>query len=255
METFVNLLGQRFGRLTVMERMPNNAKHQAVWRCRCDCGNEVVVASGHLRSGHTQSCGCLCREKAAEYQYRHGMKGTKLFSVFHTMKDRCYNPNSKKYKDYGARGIRICDEWLNSSALFFEWAKENGYQEGLSIDRIDVNGNYEPSNCRWVDAKFQANNKRYNHLYEYNGKIQTISQWADELGLPYATIKCRIKRGSFDELFNVKDGGVHLITYKGVSLSIKDWAELLGVNYSTMRARVRRGNFEKFMPKDFKKKI
>lgn len=201
MGTFIDLLGQKFGRLTVVERMPNNKRKQAVWKCCCDCGNEIIVEAGHLRSGHTQSCGCYGRDRASEHNTIHGMKGTKLFSVYHSMKGRCYNLTDKKYYRYGARGIVICDEWLNNPSSFFDWAIKNGYRNGLSIDRIDNDGNYCPENCRWVEDKIQANNKSTNIIVEHNGVSKTISEWANFLELNYSTVKARISRGSFDRLF------------------------------------------------------
>lgn len=245
MGTFVNLLGQRLGKLVVIERMPNNKRKQAVWKCKCDCGTTVIVESGHLRSGHTQSCGCFGRQRAAEYHIKHGMKGTKLFSVYHSIKGRCYTPTDKKYYRYGARGIRVCDEWLNKPESFFKWALENGYKEGLSIDRIDNNGDYCPDNCRWTDAKTQANNRSNTVYYEYQGMRKTISEWANYLGISYSAVKSRIKRGNFESCFNTQNGNLTLVTYNGTTKSIKDWAVYLNMNYSTIRARVRRGTFEK----------
>lgn len=250
MGAFIDLLNQRFGRLRVIERMPNNKKNQAVWKCQCDCGRIVIVASGHLRSGHTQSCGCYGRQMASEYHTTHGMKGTKLFSVYHTMKGRCYNPSDHKYHRYGMRGIKMCDEWLNNPESFYDWALANGYKEGLSIDRINNDGNYCPENCRWVDAKTQANNKSNNTRYEYNGMIKTISEWADYLGITYTAAKSRIKRGNFDSLYDTKNGNNTFVTYCGVTKTIKEWATFLKCNYSTIRARVQRGNFEKLFPMD-----
>lgn len=250
MGTFIDLLGQKFGRLTVVKRMPNNNRNQAVWKCRCDCGNEIIVEAGHLRNGHTQSCGCFQRDRDVEYHTTHGMKGTKLFRVFHCMKGRCYNPTDKKYNRYGARGIKICDEWLNNPSSFFEWAAQNGYKDGLSIDRIDNNGNYCPENCRWVDNKIQSNNKSTNVVIEHNGISKTISEWADVLGISYSTAKSRYKSGIFDKLFDVKNANEKLVTHSGVTKSIKEWAEFLGLNYSTVRARIRKGSFDRLFPQD-----
>jgi hypothetical protein len=127
---------------------------------------------------------------------KHGFSAEypKLYEVWTTMKGRCENPNRQKYKDYGARGIKVCDEW-HDAEVFCKWALENGYKEGLQIDRIDVNGNYEPSNCRWADAKTQANNRRDVKKYTYNGKTLSVSEWAREVGKPRATIEGRLLRG------------------------------------------------------------
>lgn len=250
MGKFIDLLGEKFGRLTVIERMPNNKRKQAVWKCRCDCGKEVIVTAGHLRSGHTNSCGCYGRDRAAEYHLTHGMKGTKLFSVYHTMKGRCYNPTDKKYHRYGARGIKICDEWLNDPSIFFEWALQNGYMEGLSIDRIDNDGNYCPENCRWADNKTQANNKSNNTIIEHDGIFKTISEWADELGISYAAVKARYHNGSFHRLFDNKNTNRKLVAHSGVKKTMKEWSVFLGLNYHTIKTRVRSGSFDRLFPKN-----
>lgn len=250
MGTFIDLSEQRFGRLVVIERAPNNAEAQARWKCKCDCGNEVIVSSGHLRSGHSKSCGCLARERSSKYHLTHGMKGTRIFSVYNGMKGRCYNPNDRKYPRYGGRGISMCEEWRNNPSSFFDWAFSNGYRDGLSIDRIDNNGNYSPENCRWADDITQANNKSTNHIYEHNGEKKTIAEWSRELGLSYSATNYRIKRGSFDELFGNMDANHHFVSHNGVTMSIDEWALFLNAPYSTIRARVRRGSFERLFPKD-----
>ncbi len=156
-----DLKGQKFGYLTVLYRVENTGKSRAiVWHCKCDCGNECDVRSSSLISGHTKSCGCL-RPKVIT---KHGDYGSRLYWVWRGMKSRCKNPKHKEYKHYGGRGITFCKDW-NDYSKFKEWAIASGYdknarQYDCTIDRIDVDGNYEPNNCRWVDMKIQQNNKR-----------------------------------------------------------------------------------------------
>lgn len=145
------------------------------------------------------------RDNKGHFTKQHGQKGTKLYKVWEAMKRRCLNPNDKAYIHYGARGIKVCDEWLNFIP-FFKWAKSNGYKEGLTIDRINTNGNYEPANCRWVTHYVQNRNYSKNHLITYNGKTKCLSDWADEFGINRATVLFRLKQGkTLDEVFSTSD--------------------------------------------------
>lgn len=151
-----NLAGQKYGLLTVVCRKGSSENRNATWLCICDCGKEKIVTSNALKFGYVKSCGCLNREISTI----HGKSNTRLYSIYNGMKHRCYNTQSESYRYYGARGITICDEWRNDFMNFYDWAINNGYSDDLSIDRIDVDGNYCPKNCRWVDFVTQANNKR-----------------------------------------------------------------------------------------------
>lgn len=155
-----DLTGQKFGKLLVQERTGSNKNRDAMWKCLCDCGKETTVSSRYLRSGRIKSCGCL-RHKLTPADYTvHGQRFTRLYRIWLGMKARCNIPSSTSFPYYGARGITVCPEWANSFEVFWKWAVANGYQDGLSIDRINVDGNYEPSNCRWATAKEQRHNRR-----------------------------------------------------------------------------------------------
>lgn len=182
---YVDLTGKRFGKLVAMARHYDKEKKVTLWTCKCDCGNIAVVRANRLVHGRTKSCGCLRVESNLENKTTHGLSDTHLYAVWNGMKGRCYNPNNHNYKRYGARGISVCDEWKDSFERFCDWALRTGYKDGMSIDRIDNDGNYCPSNCRWADTKTQNNNRGVSLMYTYNGKTQNLSTWCEELGLPY----------------------------------------------------------------------
>lgn len=199
MGRFIDLTGQKFGRLTVVERHPENKKTNAQWHCICDCGNVVIVASQHLRRGESKSCGCLHDEQAFRnlkpQPPKHGMCRTSLYKRWQSIKDRCLNSNNPMYHHYGGRGITVCEEWRQNFDAFREWAMANGYRDDLTIDRIDNNGNYEPANCRWITNFEQQSNRRNNHNIQFNGETHTLTEWARITGITPQNIKRRLKNG------------------------------------------------------------
>ena len=190
-----DLTGQKFNMLTVKSFAFIRDSH-AYWNCVCDCGKESVVCASRLLRGTTKSCGCISREISRKRMTtKNGYSKTRIYRIFIGMKQRCYKDNDKDYPRYGGRGIKICDEWLQDSKKFVEWAKEHGYKETLSIDRIDVNGDYTPDNCRWVSAKKQANNRRSNLFITYDGKTLSASEWCAIKGWNRHIIPERLRKG------------------------------------------------------------
>ena len=198
MGKFQDLTGFKFGRLTVIsrakDRIEPSGKHRIMWYCRCDCGNEKIVCGESLRDGRSTSCGCfrtdIMREKTT-----HRCEPKHLYGLYNSMKARCYNQNTKAYKDYGGRGVYVCDQWRNDFSAFRDWAFSNGYKRGLSIDRIDNSGPYSPDNCRWATMEEQCNNRRSNHLIAINGQTRTLSQWAKIYHKNPKTIFSRVYSG------------------------------------------------------------
>lgn len=205
----VSLIGQKYGKLTVLSRHECNDKfNKPLWVCKCECGNIAIVGGNRLKSGNTKSCGCLIPITSREQGKRnakHGMKGSRIYEIWHGIKARCYNPNNKDFKNYGARGITVCTQWENDFEAFYNWAAMHGYAEGLTIDRIDNDGNYEPSNCRWVSTREQNRNKRNIVWLEYNGATKTLSEWSRETGISVSVISNRLKRGwSIEDALTIK---------------------------------------------------
>lgn len=191
--------GSTFGRLTVLG-IVNDKRRGKVYKCLCTCGNITRVTGTNLITGNTRSCGCLHNEGN---NTKHKQSHTKLYKVYYGMKNRCYNKKHSYYHDYGGRGIKVCDEWLNDNKTFFNWAMDNGYREGLTIDRIDLDGNYTPNNCRWTTIKDQVRNRRNTVYIEYEGVKKPMGQWSEELDVPYHTLYTRYTKGwkSKDILF------------------------------------------------------
>lgn len=184
----LDMTGQVFGKLTVLNRVP--APKQARWLCRCQCGNESIAPGYELRHGLIISCGCARAEKASKLNVSHKKSKCKIYRIYKNILNRCYRTENPDYHRYGGLGVVVCDRWLESFENFY--ADMGDCPDGHSIDRINHKGNYELSNCRWATATMQANNRKTNINITYLGKTQTLSQWCLELRLPYKTIRARI---------------------------------------------------------------
>jgi len=192
-----DLTGQRFGRLTVLYDTGKRKNGNVVWHCRCDCGNESDVRSDSLVFARTTSCGCYRRQRTAEAHTVHGMarkeKTHPIHRTWRAILQRCENPSDKNYKNYGFRGIKVCDEW-HKFIPFCDWALASGWQKGLQLDRINNNGNYEPGNCRWATPQENSRNRRNNRMITFAGKTQCLAAWVDDTGIGYFTLRDRINR-------------------------------------------------------------
>lgn len=190
---FKDRTGIKYGKLTCTDKFERRGK-KIYWLCRCDCGNEKWICAQNLLVA--KSCGCNNKTSHTI----HGMTGTRIHDTWSHMIQRCRNENHKFYKDYGGRGIAVCDEWIGTEGFirFNEWAMANGYQENLTIDRIDNDKGYSPDNCRWVDQLTQSNNKRSNKHYTYNGETHTIAEWARLYGIKDTTLRMRLSKRGWD---------------------------------------------------------
>lgn len=182
-----SLVGEVFGRFTVISFAGVRDNGVSRWLCRCSCGSEVVHSRGNLKSGAATSCGCA--SKMRESHVKHGMFGTPTYTCWAMMKQRCCNPNAARYDDYGGRGISVCERWESFENFLADMGEK---PDGRTIERRDVNGNYEPSNCVWETPKAQARNRRNNRVVEFNGVSKCISEWSEELGIPYQRLYHRL---------------------------------------------------------------
>ena len=184
----LNLIGKKINMLTIIEQLPTK-NGRTYWRYKCDCGKIGTINSSCIY--RTISCGCFRSSKARQMHTTHNKKGTRIYNVHNSMKQRCLNPKSKNYSNYGGRGIKLCKEW-EKFENFYIWAIKNGYKDNLSIDRINVNGNYEPSNCRWVTSKQQQLNKRNTPHITFNHHTHTLLEWSVITGINISTLRKRI---------------------------------------------------------------
>lgn len=198
---YKDLQGQQFGRLTVIKKAGAAINGCIKWECKCTCGKTTIVRSTQLISGNTKSCGCLQRETMSKKFKTHGLSNTRLYIIWQAMKQRCYNPKYDYYQNYGGKGIIICDEWKSDFMSFYNWSMENGYNDSLSIDRIDINKNYSPDNCRWATPMIQSNNKGDTTYVIYHGEKDSLTNMCRKLNVNRSTIqkRCRIYKCSFEE--------------------------------------------------------
>lgn len=196
MSKLKNLIGQTFGRLTVIKRVSNSKHGHPMWECVCSCPDETVcvVRGSALTAGNTKSCGCIRKKTTLKLNMTHKKTGTNIYCTWANMKQRCYNPKNKQFKDWGGRGIAVCKQWRDSFEAFYKDVSKLPHfgEKGYSLNRKNNDGNYEPENVEWSNQYSQANNKRNNHLISYNGEVYSLSQWAAKLGIKRSTLDQRI---------------------------------------------------------------
>jgi hypothetical protein len=202
------MIGQRFHRLIVLSRALATAGNRGKrWHCKCDCGAETISRSDALKNGRAKSCGChraeLGGKHVVEMNTTHGMYGTPEYKTWRSMVDRCTNPNSHCWLDYGGRGITVCDEWRKFENFYADMGNR---PEGMTLDRLDVNGNYSRGNCRWADRKTQARNKRNNHIIEHDGVAATMAEWAEKANMAQWKLKQRLTRDNVPFVEAIVDG-------------------------------------------------
>lgn len=201
MGKFRDLTGQRFGRLEAIRLDGHDKRGLSKWLCKCDCGTEKTIVMSHLVRGLTSSCGCYNKEKTTKDNLTHNMSNTRIYRTWAGMKKRCLNPNETYYSYYGGRGITICDKWLKFEGFYEDMGST--YDDSLTLDRINSNGNYEKSNCVWSTKLVQANNKRNNRILTYNGVTDTISNLCRDNNINKYLVKDRLKLGwSVEKAFN-----------------------------------------------------
>lgn len=258
-----DLTGKVFERLTVLEFSHLNEKKQSYWICECNCIDKTIktIKGKYLISGDTKSCGCIRREHVLKLHKQSSKNSIRSISmsnklphkkelknVWNNIKYRCNNPKDKHYEWYGGKGVKVCDEWLDLELGFFNfytWAINNGYEKGLSIDRVEVNGNYEPSNCEWVTQEVQCNNMTTNVLIEIRNKTQTMAEWAREYNIPYDQFTSRYYSGVRGKALLepiIETFSNTIINVDGTIHTSKEWAEIIGIDYKNFKIRYDKGD-------------
>jgi len=255
---FIDKTGEKIGRLTVVGYAGSSKERIALWFCRCECGNFTRVHKRSLEIGNTKSCGCLHSEGGSQATHGHTKNGkmTPEYKTWSSMMDRVSNPKNSNYMYYGGRGISVCERWLKFDKFFADMGER---PDGMSIDRIDVNGNYEPSNCRWATIEEQNNNKRNTRHVSHIGKTQNCTQWEKELGLNKGSLYNRLKRGwTMDDAITKpcrRRSSDITITYEGKTKTVVEWQKELGLKSDTILSRMRIGwSIERIMTTPNKEK-
>lgn len=237
----IDLTGQVFGRLTVVQEAGIDTRGEKLWMCECECGNVVNVLSSNLRTGHTKSCGCRRSDKGVG-NYRHGMFGTPLYKIWANMIQRCNNPDSTYYHRYGARGISVCDRWLKFENFYADMGEN---PKGFCLERINNDGDYCPENCEWVSPKEQARNRETSVDITYNGKTQCVAAWEEELGFKHGTLWMRLYKYKWPlekaMVVPIKDVKRAPLTVFGKTQSLTKHAKDYGLGLTTVQQRIASG--------------
>ncbi len=243
----LDLVGKSFGRLTVIEmidpekgEIKNFKKNRTYWKCKCECEKERIVQGNYLVKGYSKSCGCHTKERS------YGQTKQIEYASWRSMINRCLDPKNEKYPDYGARGISVCDRWLEKNNGFKNFFVDMGSRpnKNRTLDRIDNDGNYEPSNCRWATKRVQSRNKRNNVWYDHSGRKKVLKDWAKYFKVNSSSLYEMLQRGkTFNEVYDyyITEKPKKLIKYKGMKMNLSGWARFFGVCGSTLSERIRKG--------------
>lgn len=222
-----NIIGEKYGKLTVIEQLDERRNGKVLWLCKCECGGFCKSYKSTLDVGDIKSCGCLLQEnitKLSIINKKHSLSSDRLYKIFYKMKERCGNKNNKNYNQYGGRGITIYKDWLDDFVNFYNWSMDNGYEENLTIDRINNDGNYEPSNCRWVNRKIQANNRSNNKYVVYDNVKYTYSEFESKFNIPQKNLQKLIKSNSIEDILK-------MYTY----FKYSDMVDILNINKTNLK--------------------
>lgn len=238
----IDMTGMRYASLTVVGEGGRASDGKRKWVVLCDCGNSFEATGTKIRSGEVKTCPGCSKERVRISRVKHGMRGSAEYRIWTHIKSRCYNERVPEYKHYGGRGISMCDRWRESFENFLADMGERP-TPGHSIDRRDVNGNYEPVNCRWATDIEQQNNRRNNRKITIAGETKNMAQWADENGLRRESVFKRVKRGKVGESIISESKTAAKILFNGIEASIPEWSEIIGIKKATLYWRINEQNW------------